>query len=109
MNKPVPSTMPAATLAPRVAEPHTERGALSLQIDRVVLDGLVLGARDRARFQVALQAELAQLLSVQGPNAALLGGTALPELRADDLRCELSRDADRLGRVIAQSLHARIV
>jgi len=109
MNKPGPPTMSAAAPEPRIAAPRAEGAALSLHIDRVVLEGFALGARDRARLQAALQTELAELLSVQGPGAALLGGAALPGLRAGDLRFDRGRDADRLGRAIAQSLHTRIV
>ena len=109
MNEPMPPTIPAAAPEPPGAAPRAEGAALSLHIDRVVLEGFALGARDCARLQAALQAELAELLSAQGPGAALLGGAALPGLRAGNLRFDRSHDATRLGRAIAQSLHSRIV
>lgn len=90
---------PVTRLAPRAA--------LALHIDRVVLEGFALGARDRARLQTALQTELAQLLLVN--EARPSGGAALARLDAGALRVEPGGDPDRLGRALARSLHTSIV
>lgn len=100
--------VPAEAVAPSTQPALAPRPSLSLHIDRVVLEGFAFGARDRGRLQAALQAELTQLLLAQAPGATLLGDVAVPGWQAGELALGGVRDAARLGRAIAQALHARI-
>jgi hypothetical protein len=100
---------PAAAATPRAAPALAARPALSMHIDRVVLEGFRFGARDRGRLQMALQAELARLLSVEGIEAAALGDNrAVACLETGELRLQGARDAAGLARAIARLLLARI-
>ena len=103
---PGPRDQPA--LAPQ-AVPALAPAALSLHIDRVVLEGFAFGMRDRGLLQAALQAELTRLLSAHKPGSLSLSDAAVPVWLAGGLRLDGDPDAVRLGRAIAQSLHARIV
>ena len=100
----------AAAPGPRNERALASQPALSLRIDRLVLEGIAFGVRDQARLQTALETELAALLAAQGPAVAQRQmGIALARLHAGDLRYEHTLDADRFGRAIARALHARIV
>jgi hypothetical protein len=108
----VPAPAVARESAPAPAA--TPRRAVSVHIDHLVLDaamlgGQTLGARARAVLQASMQDELAALMARDGPGAALLGGGALPHLRAGDLAAGLSAGATaspaQLGRALARALH----
>jgi len=112
MNAPTLPRRATAPIGPRAEAPRQARPALSLHIDRIVLDGFTFGARDRERLQSALQAELSRLLGAPHDGVAWRAGGALAALRGGELRLA-ARDAARddaphLGRAIARSLHAEI-
>ena len=59
--------------------------AVTLRIERLVLDGVALPHRERTRLQAALEAGLAEMIEVGGLSPALLAGGALPSLPAGQL------------------------
>jgi hypothetical protein len=76
-----------------------------LHIERLVLDGLPLGPRERRELEAALGAELGRLLA-QGPlHPELAAGGAVPSLRAPDLPLVAGQGPQALGEGLARSLH----
>lgn len=82
-------------------------GAVSVHIDRIVLDGFAFGPRERAQLEAALQERLGELLAQAAPAATLAG--ARPALRTADVGMAHPRDASGLGQAVAQSLHGGLV
>jgi len=81
-----------------------KRGAVSLHIERLVLDGMPLVAGQITQLQTAMQRELTQLLQRDGVGPALQGG-AVPAVQAPVIHMSTPfRPAD-LGRQIARSVH----
>jgi hypothetical protein len=74
-----------------------------LHIDRLVLDGLALSARDGARVRAALETELVCLIGQHGWSGSLAGGAA-PVLRTAPVHAD-GQGPDALGRQIAASLY----
>lgn len=76
---------------------------ITLRIDRIVLDGVPLQARDVAGLRDALQVELATLLSgAREPRRSVFRSQALGEA----VTCQ-SRPAD-LARDVARSIHGAL-
>lgn len=94
---------PDATAPAAAASAHA---ATSLRIDRLVLDGFTLDARDQARLRVAIETELGELMLHHAPRAA--NGGAIAALRAGDVPLDWLGDVRRLGREIARSLHMEL-
>ena len=75
-----------------------------LDIGRLVLEGIDLGAQDRAHLQSAAETELARILTERGLASGLSGGIAMPVLRGGDM--SIARDAtpSDIGVAIARSV-----
>ena len=58
---------------------------IELHIERLVLDGLPLGALDAVRVRAAVEAELSRLLTEGGIGSAWLAGGAVPSLHVGDV------------------------
>ncbi len=78
---------------------------IEVHIERLVLEGLPVSARDRARVHAAVAAELSRLIRAQGIATALRTGGAAPSVRADDLRVERQTSPRRLGTQIARAVY----
>ena len=73
---------------------------INLHIEKLVLEGLPVGAQDGPLVQAAVQQELARLLGQSG--LALRG--SVPALRGETIRMA-GGGAEQLGAQIAQAVH----
>lgn len=80
---------------------------IALHIERLVLDGVPLGAAQGARLRRAVEQELARLIARGGLPDAGQGG-AVARADAGAIRMRPRDDADALGRKIAQAAYRGI-
>ena len=90
----------------------TRRSAISVHIERLVVDGLPLTAAQAARMQPALERELARLIADHGArhgDVAAWAGGAQPSARAaaPALRWDAARP-HQLGRALAHRVFASL-
>jgi len=89
----------------------TRRSAISVHIERLVVDGLPLTAAQAARMQPALERELARLIadSARRGDVAAWAGGAQPSARAaaPALRWDAARP-HQLGRALAHRVFASL-
>jgi hypothetical protein len=78
---------------------------INLHIERLILDGLPLGPGDGARVRVAIEKELARLLTENDISSARPTGEALPSLRANPISITNESPPQTVGRQIAHSLY----
>jgi hypothetical protein len=97
--------------APRspVTGPDAARSAaapsqVSLHVERLVLHGLPLHARDGVRVRQAFEREMVRLLEDRPLDSQRLGAGALDELRPMSMTVGDGRDAERVGRELARVL-----
>lgn len=76
-----------------------------LHIDRLVLDGIDVGAADRPRLQAAIEQELARLIGAGGISPELAGGVALPSVRAPQIALAPDAKPAQLGAAIAGAVY----
>ncbi|SRR5712691_956134 len=93
---------------------HTDAGIdnrgstnVSLHIERLVIDGVPLGAGQAAQLQEAVQRELLRLLQRDGVSPALQGG-AIPALAAPNIEISAPLQPAEVGRQIARSVYASL-
>ena len=79
---------------------------INLHIERLILDGVPLDARNRALLQAAVQEELVRLLT-EGDASWQYGG-AVPSVRADAIRITPQNTPAQLGAEIAGSIYGSI-
>lgn len=79
-----------------------------LHIDRLVLDGIALGAADRPRLQAAIEQELARLIGTGGLSPEIAGGGALPSLRAPQITLASDAKPLQLGTAIAGAVYGGV-
>ncbi len=79
--------------------------SVHLHIERLVLDGLTLGPRERRELEAALGAELGRLLGQGELHPELAAGGAVPSLRAPDLALVAGQGPTGLGEGLARSIH----
>lgn len=86
--------------------PSLERnsGAVSLHIERLVIDGLPLAAGEISQLQTAMQRELTHLLQRDGVGPAGQGG-AVCAAHAPEIHMSTPFRSADFGRQIARSLH----
>jgi hypothetical protein len=89
--------------APRATSP-TAAPAMSLHIDRLVLEGLPLPRNAGPRLQAALGAELGRLFAGAALRSDLRAGVALDVLRLDGVTLDATAGAERLGEQLARAL-----
>lgn len=75
-----------------------------LHIERVVIEGVPIGARDAALVQRALEHELARSLAADPPPRNRLVDGAVSDLSAPPLRLRNASSPGRLGRAIGRSI-----
>ncbi len=81
---------------------------IRVHIERLVLDGVNVGAGDAPRVQAAVEAELSRLVSAGGLAPALRASTNLAVLPAGDVHLDSAPNPSRLGTQIAQSVYQGI-
>jgi len=81
---------------------------IDLHIERLVLDGLELGAADGPRVAAAIEAELARMLRAGGLHPALARGAALPSVAAPHEQLPSCAGAREVGGAVARSLYGGI-
>lgn len=79
---------------------------INLHIERLVLDGLPLEARDGALAQTAVTAELLQLLSENGIPAGLQTGFNRAHIPAPALDLKPALNTQEIGTQIGKSIYA---
>jgi hypothetical protein len=77
---------------------------IRLHIDRLVLDGLSIGAHDGPLVQAAIEAELSRLLAGIAPDA-FGRGFAVPSLRAEAVPLDAGATPQGIGAQVARAVH----
>jgi hypothetical protein len=78
---------------------------VNVHIERLILEGLIVAARDRAALGAALEGELARLIADGGLPARLAGGGTVPSLPAAAIQLSGDNDPAQLGRQIAGAVY----
>jgi hypothetical protein len=81
---------------------------INLHIERLILDGLPLEARDGAAIRAAVEAELARLLTENGELSNRQTGYATPRISADAVQIAAQSDPAQIGQQIAGSIYGSI-
>lgn len=81
---------------------------IHLHIERMIVDGLPLTARDGALLRAALEAELTRLLAQPQPGGARPTSAAVPRARADGISVARQARPAEIGQQIARSVHGAI-
>jgi len=83
----------------------SSRQNIRLHIDRLVLDGIPIGAADRPRLQAAIERELTRLIREGGLAPELAYGVAVPSLQSAQITLAADAKPAQLGSAIAGSLY----
>jgi hypothetical protein len=78
---------------------------IHVHIERLILDGLPLGAGQGALVQAAVEAELARLLGLGGIAPCLQAGGAVPSVRTEAIQLTAQSTPAQMGQQIAQSVY----
>lgn len=81
---------------------------INLHIERLILDGLPLEARDGAAIRAAVEAELARLLTENADLSNRQTGYAIPRVRADAIQLAAQSSPAQIGQQIAGSIYGGI-
>ncbi len=81
---------------------------ISVQIDRLLIDGLRLTPEQRPLLQAAVEAELAHLLSAGGLSPELRSGGAVSSARAGSIQLADESSPLHLGHEIARAVYRGI-
>lgn len=81
---------------------------INLHIERLVLDGLPLEAKDGAAIRAALESDLTRLLSQSADVSGWQTGGATPSIRADAIQLTVQSSPAQIGRQIAGSIYGGI-
>jgi len=81
---------------------------INLHIERLILDGLPLEAKDSAAFRAAVEVELARLLTQNTDAANWQTGGAVPSVRADAIQLKAESSPAQIGQQIAGSIYGGI-
>jgi hypothetical protein len=81
---------------------------INLHIERLVLDGLPVEAKDSAMLRAAIEAELTRLLTENGLSSGLQTGGVLPRLQANAIQLGTGGTPPQLGRQIARTVYGSI-
>jgi len=82
--------------------------AITVDIKHLILDGFSMTRFEQRRLQVAMQAELEQLLAADHRAARLLQNGTLLRAPAASFEYRPGQDAEQLGRQIAQAVYKGI-
>jgi hypothetical protein len=81
---------------------------INVHIERLILDGLPIAQKERPMLQAAVEAELMQLLSVDGLAPHLLTGGAIPRMSGGSIQPSIDGNPNILGQQIAQAIYGVI-
>lgn len=81
---------------------------INLHIERLILDGLPIEARQGALVKEAVEAELRRLLEANGLSASLQTGGSFPSLPTQSVNLTAANNAALSGEQIAQAVYGRI-
>jgi hypothetical protein len=81
---------------------------ISIQIERLVVDGIDLQRSQRPWLQAAFEQELMRLLVQKGLHQDLASGVAVPRLNAPAIEVHPKTKPQVLGQQIAQAVHRGI-
>jgi hypothetical protein len=84
------------------------RPSYQVVVDRLVLDGIAVAARERPLLQTAVETELARLIGESGLGSGLSIGGAVPVIPGDALQLPATQDPAALGQQIAQAVYGGI-
>ena len=79
---------------------------IHLHIDRLVLSGLDMPANSGGAIRIAVEREIARLLSAGGLASSLAGGTAVPSVRAPEINATGS--PAQVGTAIGRAIYGGI-
>jgi hypothetical protein len=78
---------------------------INIHIERLILDGINIGAGQGAKMKAAVEAELSRLLAEGGLESGLQSGGALSGMRAPSVQIDKEIHPNRLGRQIARTVY----
>ncbi len=78
---------------------------INLHIDRIILEGLAIAPGQKRSVQIALQAQLAELIAGSGISHSLAEGGSIPEATVPALHLLDQHNPTQLGTQIARSVH----
>ena len=81
---------------------------IRLHIDRLILDGVSLSARERPHLQAAVEMELGRLLAEGGIAIGLENGVALDAVRGGAVQLPREVSGKGLGKQVAQAVYGGI-
>jgi hypothetical protein len=81
---------------------------IRLHIDRLILEGASLNAREQPHFQAALKMELSRLLAERGLAGDLINGAAVNAVRGGTVQLRGEASGQGLGRQVAQAVYRGI-
>ena len=81
---------------------------INLTIERLILDGLHIGAGHGVVVKSAVEAELSRLLAHGGVAPGLQSGGAFPSVRARSIQVSAEEKPTQLGRQIARAVYGGI-
>ena len=81
---------------------------VNLHIERLVLEGLPIGAREGASVKAALEAELTRLFAREAAQAGSVANAATASVQGAPLGASAAENPPRLGAAIAQSVYGAI-
>lgn len=77
---------------------------VNLHIERLVLDGITLSAREQAVLGMVVEAELTRLITAEGLPAGM-SSSSVPSLRGGDISLNQPDNPAQLGQQIAQAVY----
>ena len=81
---------------------------INLHIERLILDGLPLEAKDSATIRATVEVELARLLTENNVAANWQTGGAVPNVRSNAIELTTQSSPAQIGRQIAGSIYGSI-
>ena len=78
---------------------------INLHIGQLILEGLAIAPGQKRSVQLALQAELTELIAASGISPKLAGGGAIQETRVPAVHLLDQHNPNQLGTQIARSVH----
>jgi hypothetical protein len=84
------------------------QGEISVNIDRLILDGIDLAPEQHGAFRAALAAELSRLLGEGGLDGGLAAGGAYYAARAGEIKLAEPASPAALGAQVARSVYGGI-
>ena len=81
---------------------------VNLHIERLILEGLDVSAKERRMFTSAIEEELRQLLKAGGIGAGLQGGGSTARITAPSIQLRRDTGTGQLGKQVAGAIYGGI-